>query len=200
MVVKDILRKMRIMENENEILKSLASGDQQVFSWLFRRYYLKVRSFAYGFVKDADEADDLAQTVFIKIWDKHEIFSCVKNFDAYLYTLTKYTIFNYIKSKDVGAVVHDEFPEILNSDTPYEELLASDLKLLIDMVVDSMSPQRKMVYILSRVRGLSNDEIAVKLGIHKKTVENHLNLALRELKNVISTAIVTYFLLMNWWK
>lgn len=61
------------------------------------------------------------------------------------------------------------------------------------MVVDSMSPQRKMVYILSRVRGLSNDEIAVKLGIHKKTVENHLNLALRELKNVISTAIVTYF-------
>ena len=70
MVVKDILRKMRIMENENEILKSLASGDQQVFSWLFRRYYLKVRSFAYGFVKDADEADDLAQTVFIKIWDK----------------------------------------------------------------------------------------------------------------------------------
>lgn len=91
MVVKDILRKMRIMENENEILKSLASGDQQVFSWLFRRYYLKVRSFAYGFVKDADEADDLAQTVFIKIWDKHEIFSYVKNFDAYLYTLTKYT-------------------------------------------------------------------------------------------------------------
>lgn len=47
MVVKDILRKMRIMENENEILKSLASGDQQAFSWLFRRYYLKVRSFAY---------------------------------------------------------------------------------------------------------------------------------------------------------
>lgn len=47
MVVKDILRKMRIMENENEILKSLASGDQQVFSWLFRRYYLKVRSFSY---------------------------------------------------------------------------------------------------------------------------------------------------------
>lgn len=48
MVVKDILRKMRIMENENEILKSLASGDQQVFSWLFRRYYLKVRSFSYS--------------------------------------------------------------------------------------------------------------------------------------------------------
>ena len=48
MVVKDILRKMRIMENENEILTSLASADQQVFSWLFRQYYLKVRSFAYS--------------------------------------------------------------------------------------------------------------------------------------------------------
>lgn len=65
MVVKDILRKMRIMENENEILKSLASGDQQVFSWLFRRYYLKVRSFAYGFVKDADEADDLWHKLYL---------------------------------------------------------------------------------------------------------------------------------------
>lgn len=188
------------MENESEILKSLASGDQQVFGQLFRRYYLKVRSFAYGFVKDPDEADDLAQTVFIKIWDKHEIFSCVRNFEAYLYTLTKYTIFNYIKSQDSGSVVHDEFPDISDTDTPYETLLASDLKLLIDMVVDSMSPQRKMVYILSRVRGLSNDEIAVRLGIHKKTVENHLNLALKELKNAISTAIITYFMLMNWWK
>lgn len=188
------------MENESEILKSLASGDQQVFSQLFRRYYLKVRSFAYGFVKDPDEADDLAQTVFIKIWDKHEIFSCVRNFDAYLYTLTKYTIFNYIKSQASGSVVHDEFPDISDTDTPYEILLASDLKLLIDMVVDSMSPQRKMVYILSRVRGLSNDEIAVRLGIHKKTVENHLNLALKELRNAISTAIIAYFMLMNWWK
>lgn len=47
MVVKDILRKMRIMENENEILKSLASGDQQVFSWLFRRYYRKLPKLAY---------------------------------------------------------------------------------------------------------------------------------------------------------
>ena len=188
------------MENESDILKSLASGDQQVFAKLFRLYYLKVRAFAYGFVKDFDEAEDLAQSVFIKIWDKHEIFSCVKNFDAYLYTLTKYLVLNYIKSKDLGSIVHDEYPEICDMDTPYEELLASDLKLLIDMVVDSMSPQRKMVYVLSRVRGLSNDEIAEKLGIHKKTVENHLNLALKELRDVISTSIVTYFMLMNWWK
>lgn len=76
-------------------------------------------------------------------------------------------------------------------------MLAKDLALLVEMVVENMPAQRQAVYKMSREMGMSNDEIALKLGIQKKTVENHLNLALKELRKTIYWVVVTLNLLMN---
>ena len=101
---------------------------------------------------------------------------------------------NYIESRRVNleslerAGVEDEE----RGDTPYEDLVAKDLRLLVDMIVETMPPQRKMIYRMSRDEGLSNTEIAENLQLSKKTVENHLNLALKELRN----AVLTFLLVM----
>lgn len=77
-------------------------------------------------------------------------------------------------------------------DSPDEDLIAKDLQLLIDMVVANMPPQRKLIYQLSREAGLSNAEIAEKLDLSKKTVENHLNLALKELRKILLYLLILY--------
>ena len=74
-------------------------------------------------------------------------------------------------------------------------MIAKDLQLLIDMVVSEMPPKRKMIYQLSRIEGLSNEQIAEKLGIQKKTVENHLNIALNELRDALALSILVYLIL-----
>lgn len=86
-------------------------------------------------------------------------------------------------------------PEISDEYTPYDKLIAKDLQLLIDMVVNEMPPKRKMIYKLSRIKGLSNEQIAEKLGIQKKTVENHLNIALNELRDALALSILVYLIL-----
>ena len=58
------------------------------------------------------------------------------------------------------------------------------------MIVETMPPQRRMIYRMSRNEGLSNTEIAENLQLSKKTVEKHLNLALRELRNVVLTFLL----------
>ena len=63
------------------------------------------------------------------------------------------------------------------------------------MVVSEMPPKRKMIYQLSRIEGLSNEQIAEKLGIQKKTVENHLNIALNELRDALALSILVYLIL-----
>ena len=78
--------------------------------------------------------------------------------------------------------------------TPQDLLEMQDTKLLIDMVVCNMPTQRRQVYEMSRKEGLSNDEIAQRMKLRKKTVENHLNLALKELRKVLKCL----FLLMFW--
>ena len=58
-----------------------------------------------------------------------------------------------------------------------------------------MPPKKKMIYKLSRIEGLSNEQIAEKLGIQKKTVENHLNIALNELRDALALSILVYLIL-----
>lgn len=185
------------MNIDENLLVKLATGSHQAFKEIYRTYYSRIHAFAYGLLKDADESDELTQMVFIKLWDKREIFQNVHNFDFYIFTLTKHTIFNYIEAKHTIQTTNDEIPDQFDNETPYDDLIAHDLQLLIDLIINNMPSQRQQIFRLSRVEGLSNEEIAIKLGIKKKTVENHLNLALKELRNIISITILIYIMLIN---
>ena len=116
----------------------------------------------------------------------------------YFYLSVKiYRSIDYIEARHIIPVEIDDVPDVSDTTTPYDEIVANDLKLLVDLTVSEMPPQRKQIFHLSRQEGLTNDEIAVKLGIQKKTVENHLNLALKELRNVIGFIVITYIMLME---
>ncbi|MBS5110731.1 MAG: sigma-70 family RNA polymerase sigma factor [Phocaeicola vulgatus] len=155
---------------EPEVVGEFASGSHEAFHKIFKLFYPKVYAFIRGFIKDLDDSEDLTQIVFIKLWNKRAIFH------------------NRFTSED-------NVPEISDEYTPYDKLIAKDLQLLIDMVVNEMPPKRKMIYKLSRIKGLSNEQIAEKLGIQKKTVENHLNIALNELRDALALSILVYLIL-----
>ena len=85
----------------------------------------------------------------------------------------------------------DSLPDqCANIASPHEEIVAKDTQLLIDMIVENMPPQRQTIYRMSREQHLKNEEIAQQLGLQKKTVENHLNLALKEIKKTLYLMIL----------
>lgn len=180
--------------NEQLWVERLSRGEHEAFRRLFVRYYPKVRSFVGGLLKSGPDAEDVTQEIFSKVWANRAAFATVRNFGAYLFVLSKNTAFNYMESKYIRSVRINESPfEEEDGSSPYEDLIAKDLQLLIDMVVDSMPPQRKIVYELSRKVGLTNAEIAEKLQLSKKTVENHLNLALKEIRKILVCILILYF-------
>lgn len=180
--------------DEKILVEELSKGNHEAYRKLFMRYYPKVRYFIFGLIKAEDEADDLAQDVFIKLWTNRASFAEVKTFGSYLYVLARNTTFNYIESRQIRqeGLNRRQVVEEEEASSPYEDLVAKDLQLLVDMVVDSMPIQRKTIYRLSREAGLSNAEIAVQLQLSKKTVENHLNLALKELRNALLLYLLVY--------
>ncbi len=176
--------------NINKILKSVAAGDKTAFDMLFKLFYAKVHRFVLTLLKNNDDADDVAQMIFTKLWMKHERLATVNDFDSYLFVLSKYTTINYISASKVIPFNIDSLPDIATKSNPHDDVVAKDLQLLIDMVVENMPPQRQTIYRMSREQHLKNEVIAQKLGLQKKTVENHINLALKEIKKAIYIAIL----------
>ena len=187
-----------MLNNVKQLLNSIAEGDERAYKTLFYMYYPRIRAFALGMLKNADDADDLAQMVMMKVWLKRDLFDGVENFDSYMFRLTKNSVLNFIASKQaVFAELNDDIADNRATSASYNpeaQLVARDTGVMIDIVVGKMPPQRQEVYKLSRVQQMSNDEIAVRLGITRKTVENHLNLALNDIRKALKMLI---FLIMT---
>ena len=179
-----------------DIIEELTEGNQEAFRIIFKAAYPQVRAFSIGLLKNDADADDIAQLVFIKLWTKRAMLAQVRNFDTYLYTITKNTVLNHIASRKALMIDITDIPNVSTDNvSPLDQIEAGDMQLLIDMVVENMPPQRQAVYRMSREEGLSNDQIAETLELQKKTVENHLNLALGDIRKVLKIFIL---LLLGW--
>ena len=176
-----------------DTIRTLAAGDHEIFHRVFCLFHPKVYAFALGLLKNESDAEEVAQLVFIKLWTNHSRLSEVDHLDAYIFTIAKNTVLSQIAQRHLQQVGIDQLHETDGSGaTPQEQIEAADLKLLIDMVVEQMPSQRQAVYRMSREEGLSNDEIAQRLGIQKKTVENHLNLALGDIREMLKILILWF--------
>lgn len=178
---------------EKEYIKELRDGDHKAFEKIFITYFKRVKLFICGIIKSEAEAEELAQDVFVRLWTNREAINTNNPIGAYLYTIAKNCAFNYLKHKQVEQTYLGYNPFDNKVPTPEEELYAHEMSLLVEMIVNEMPIQRRRIYILSREKGMSNRDIAEKLGISKKTVENQLSLALQKLRKII--LLFLYFFL-----
>ena len=161
---------------DKDVIVQMSQGDERAFSVVFRKFYPKVHRFAFMLLKNKDDADDVCQMIFEKVWNKRDKFRDINDFDSYLFITSKYTVLNYISAKKIVPLDIDNIPDIYsNSDSPHDFVVAKDTRLLIDMVIENLPKQRQVIYRMSREQNLKNEDIAQLLGIQKKTVENHLN-------------------------
>jgi RNA polymerase sigma-70 factor (ECF subfamily) len=168
---------------EADLIVSLREGDMMAFSVLFDRYAKRLYHFALGYLKSVEESEEIVQEVFLKIWNNREEISLLKSFEAYLFTIAKNGILNTIrKSKSEQAYLNYAKLHPGKNILLDEELDFKELEKAYKQSIDKLSPRRKEVYILSREQSLSNAEIAEKLNISVKTVENQMTSAISEIR------------------
>ncbi|MDR0430256.1 MAG: RNA polymerase sigma-70 factor [Tannerellaceae bacterium] len=180
------------METEDaQYVQKLILGEHSAFKFLFMKYFPKMKYFISHFVKSDAVAEELSQDIFMKIWENREKLSKIQSFNSYIYRMSKNISLNYLEHKYLEDVYLESYQE--ETETSIEsELYAREIELLEQLTIDQMPSQRKMVYVMSRKKGMKNEEIAAVLGISKKTVENHLNLALKEIRKVLTLFIVFF--------
>lgn len=152
-------------------------------------------------LKNEEDVKDLVQEIFCKIWDIREKIDEKKSFNAFLFTISLNTIRDYFRKQVKNRKLIDKWLEESESysESTLESIELASLEKVVGTAVEQLPPKRQMVFKLSRLEGLSNDEIAERMKIEKKTVENHLNLALRHLRAVLqedhSFLVILFFVL-----
>ncbi|MDR1221289.1 MAG: RNA polymerase sigma-70 factor [Tannerella sp.] len=177
---------------DEALLERFREGDHKAFESIFLSYYDRVKNFINGLIKSEDDAEELAQDVFVRLWTNRQAVDPGKPFHSWLYTVARNAAFNYLKRLLVHkSYVSDYLATHQDGDSSVEEtLFAKEIGLLIEMTVQKMPSRRRDIYMYSRVKGYSNGEIARKLNISKKTVENQLSLAFKEIRKVIYLFII----------
>ncbi len=182
------------MEKEDEYVRALSEGDSKAFEMLFLRYQPRLVAFFAGFIHDDEVSRDMAQDLFFSLWINRERLSAVRSFSSYLYRMARNALYNYYDHSLVCEKYDAEqlfCPLVVEN---MEELLfARELQTLINLKVEQMPPQRRQIFRMSRVDGLSNEEIAVNLNISKRTVENHLTAALSDLRHMLKMALLLFY-------
>lgn len=177
--------------NDN-ISKALREGDAEAFEEIFITYFGKVKYFINGLLKSDADAEELAQDVFVKLWINKQFIDPQKSLNAYIYTMARNAALNHLKSISVHSNYLKEYQQEESACVTEESIHAHETELLIELSVSNMPPQRQTIYRMSRNEGITNEEIAKKLGITKKTVENQLSLALQELRKVVALLSVFF--------
>jgi len=176
---------------DKAILSEIQQGSHQAFEKAFVFYYAKIKTFLLGYVKTKTDAEELAEEIFVELWQNHEKIAPEKSFDSYLFTIAKNKAINFLKWKyATRSVIEMQAPPTLYH-SPEEEYIAVEKSLLIDMIVEKMPAQRKKIYQL-RQQGLTNDEIAHMLETTKRNVESQISLAMKEIRQQIRFFIIIF--------
>ncbi|WP_138484814.1 RNA polymerase sigma factor [Dyadobacter bucti] len=157
-------------------------------------FYIEYREFLYRFfithVKIPALAEDFAQDVFIKFWQKKDQTDLVENMDAWLYTLAKNHLMDHYRKlateKKYQDMVWEEMER--HSDNLIQDIYKQELEDKIAVLLKKLPPRQKEIYDLSREKGMSLEEIAEVLNISPNTAKNHLVQALKVLRTGLKTA------------
>ncbi|MFK1774232.1 RNA polymerase sigma-70 factor [Bacteroides fragilis] len=166
------------------------SNKKKKFEQFFIMTYPKVKAFAWKLLKSEEDAEDIAQDIFAKLWTNPEIWENQETWNSYIYTMVRNHIYNFLKHKSIRQTYQEqctkEEPAISETDI-HDQLYAKESELLIKLTIANMPEQRRKIFRMSRTQEKSNQEIADELDISIRTIERHIYLALIDLKKVLLT-------------
>lgn len=172
-----------IEKEDNQVVKEVLSGNIQAFGSLIKKYQNPVFNLAMRMVKDYDEAKDITQNTFLKVYSKLTSFDCNQVFFSWIYRIAVNESLNSIKSKKSFNNLDDE--KFSTNDSPDDSYIRKELYKSVNDAILELSPEYRTVVILKHLNGLSYQEISEITGIAEEKVKSRLFTARKRLKDLL---------------
>ena len=172
-----------------ELIDGIKQDNKTAFRLLFDRHYRAILATAVNLLKDISSAKDVTQEVFAQIWKKRATIHINSSVGNYLKRAVINRSLNLIKAQKL--IAHEEQMTEIQSDEPSinDQLAAQDLEAALNKALDTLPERCRLIFVMRRLEGISLKEIAEKLEISPKTVENQITKALKVLKTAIQPMV-----------
>ncbi|HEX6848714.1 MAG TPA: RNA polymerase sigma-70 factor [Chitinophagaceae bacterium] len=192
--------RVRGMELENEAIGTLlAQKDEIAFEQVFKSHFKRLHAYAFTILRDEAEAEEMVQQVFFKLWERNENLTLTGSVTAYLYRAVHNESLNYIKHQKVRSdhKLHIAYSMKNEVEHPAKKVLAGEMEKKIHEALNELPEQCRTIFQMSRFDELKYREIADKLGISVKTVENQMGKALKLLRAKLVDFLILIFLFIH---
>jgi len=164
------------------LMRRLAAGDEEAFNRLFERHRGKLYDYLVKVTRSAEISEEIVTDVFVKLWIGKELVPEIRQLDAFLHTVAYHKALDFLRTVSRKRRMHKAY---LDSFQPEPEKGADELLIdaeslqLFKRAVQTLPPKRKLIYMMSREKGLTHEEIARTLNLSPNTVKNSIVTATR---------------------
>jgi RNA polymerase sigma-70 factor (family 1) len=186
--------------SENINFLERMAEEKNAFETMFRENWDMVYSISFAMTKSKTMAEDIAQDVFLSLWENRQKFSEVQNVNAFFITVTKFTVLKRLRRIKVEEAFkqYQAYRSFLNIEFSNQEdmLMLKHINNSIQKGISELPPQQQRVFKLSREQGLSHEEIGETIGVSKKTVKDYIVRSLAFLRQRLQSDSLIFIALM----
>lgn len=163
------------------------------FYHIYERYFKKLYWFVLKYIKQKEDAEEIVQEVFVKIWESRSKIDVHSSFESFLFTVAYNATISVLRKKasESKYIEHiRSLQHVNNSPDLVDEIYFNELYDKVQSLLNELTPRQKEIFRLNREEGLSHDEIAKKLGISVNTVKKHMANTLAFLKSHFDNKLI----------
>lgn len=183
--------RLLLQPNHNDpiLLEQLSNSNEQAFRGLYDAYSAGIYAVALHHLKQAPLAEDVVQTVFLKVWESRVSLKEIRHFPSWLYTISRNTIISTLRKQGSQETYRNYLIERMNlyTESPETAFIKQDIRSLIQKAITELTPQQRLAFQLQREEGLSYDAIGKRMGVATNTVRAHLYKAHQFLRTYLQT-------------
>ena len=177
------------------ILDQLKNGEEKALKILFDCFYPSLCNYALQFLNDPDQAEEVVQDLFVRIWIKRNLLNIETSLKYYLFRSVRNQCINLIRHEKVKQLHARNIKEALFAEEAADSYhIDPGLSYQIESAIDAMPEKRREIFRLSREKGMKYHEIAEQLKVSIKTVETNMGLALKTLRDKLSNSLLLFII------
>ena len=178
-------------------------GVEDLFEQVFKSHFKSLHSYACTIMRDPMPAEEIVQNIFLKLWEKKEEITIKENISVYLYRAVHNESLNYLRHRKVRSAYQSyamRQHKQTEQEKPAEKVVMKELEKRLEIALQELPEQCRTIFQLSRYEDLKYREIADKLGLSVKTIENQMGKALKLLRLKLVDFLPTILLFITLFK